>query len=172
MLGVRLGIDVGKARIGVARCDPLQTIAVPLETVARTLPAAAYASAPDAGEVHDDIERIAELVTEYGAVDVVVGLPLNMRGESTASTADAELFAQHLAARLRTVNESLTVRLIDERLSTVSAQQQLRQAGRNTKNSRGVIDQAAATVILQHTIDMDRRSTTPVGRVVSGNTDR
>lgn len=139
--GVRLGIDVGKARIGVARSDMHGMLATPVETVAR-------ATDGDA-----DIARILEIARELEAFEVIVGLPLNLRGERTLSTEDAVNFAEVLAERLRGV---AGVRMIDERLSTVSAQGQLRQSGRNTKNSRQVIDQAAAIVILQQALDVER----------------
>ena len=149
--GVRLGIDVGKARIGVARSDMHGMLATPVETVARDL----------SGDV--DIHRIAEIAGELEAFEVIVGLPLNLRGERTLSTDDAVAFAERLAARLVGAAE---VRLVDERLSTVSAQSQLRQSGRKTKESRGVIDQAAAIVILQHALDVERNRQQAPGEVV------
>lgn len=149
--GVRLGVDVGKARIGIARSDPHGMIATPIETVQRD---------------HDgdtDFARIAAIVGEYEAFEVIVGLPLNMRGERTLSTEDAADFAADLAARLAGTAE---VRLIDERLSTVSAQGQLRQTGKKTKESRGIIDQAAAVVILQHALDVERSRNEAPGELV------
>ena len=143
MIGVSLGVDVGNVRIGVVRCDALRTLATPLETVARD------------AEGNSDIARLLELIAEYQAVDVVVGLPLNLRGEKTASTAAAESFAAELAGELARDGRDVTVRLVDERLSTVTAQQQLQATGKNSKKSRGVIDQAAAVVILQHALDSD-----------------
>ncbi|WP_125099541.1 Holliday junction resolvase RuvX [Leucobacter chromiireducens] len=150
--GVRLGIDVGKARIGVARSDLHGMLATPVETVAR------------AADGDADLERIAELVAELAAFEVIVGLPLNMRGERTLSTDDAVAFAERLALRLGAVD--VPVRLVDERLSTVSAQGQLRQAGKKTKQSRSIIDQAAAVVILQHALDTERAQGTAPGSPV------
>lgn len=135
--GVRLGVDVGKARIGVARCDPDGMLAVPVETVARTDSA---------------LERLRDLAAEYSPIEWVVGLPFNLKGEETPSTADARAFA---AALLEATQ--IPVRLVDERLTTVSAQAMLHSAGRNTKNSRAVIDQVAAVVLLQYTVDYERR---------------
>lgn len=148
--GVRLGVDVGKARIGVARCDPHALLATPVETVPRT------------SRTGEDVARILELVGEFEAMEIVVGLPVSLSGHRTPSTDDAEAFAQRLADRTQ-----MTVRLVDERLSTVSAQQQLHAAGRRTKESRGVIDQAAAVVILQHAIDMERARGEAPGTVVA-----
>jgi len=144
--GVRLGVDVGKARVGVARCDPDGMLAVPVETIART----------DA-----TIDRLTELVEEYAPVEFVVGLPVNMRGEDTASTADARSFAVQLRART-----AVPVRLIDERLSTVSAHSALRASGRTQKNSRNIVDQVAAVVLLQQAIDMEKSTGHPAGTSV------
>ncbi|MET3635445.1 Holliday junction resolvase RuvX [Curtobacterium sp. HSID17257] len=140
--GRRLGVDVGKARIGVAVCDRDGLLATPVETVPR-----AQAT---------DVRRIVELADEYDVLEIVVGLPLSMSGDDTASTADARGFAELLA-------EHRPVRLVDERLSTVTAQRGLHQAGRNTKKSRAVIDQAAAVIILQHALDHERASSAAPG---------
>lgn len=143
--GVRIGVDVGKARIGVARCDPGATLATPVRTVPR-------------GD--GDLASIAEVATEFEAIEVVVGLPLSLSGARTASTEDAVAFAARLAAQV-----DLPVRLVDERLSTVTAQQALRASGRNTKTSRPVIDQVAAVIILQHALDFERSAGTPPGEL-------
>lgn len=147
-MGTRLGIDVGKARIGVAKCDPQAMLATPLETVTRDL----------AGDT--DIERIVGLAHEWQAIEIIVGLPLSLSGARTPSTEDAQEFAELIAKHFS------EVRLVDERLSTVSAQAQLHSAGRNTKRSRSVIDQAAAVVILQHAIDSERMIGKPSGLIV------
>ncbi|WP_427868775.1 Holliday junction resolvase RuvX [Leucobacter luti] len=141
-VGVRLGIDVGKARIGVARSDLHGMLATPVETV------------PRAADGDADLARIAQIAAELEAFEAVVGMPLNLRGERTPSTDDAVAFAERLAARLAPAD--VAVRLVDERLSTVSAQGQLRQAGKRTKQTRSIIDQAAAVVILQHALDLER----------------
>ncbi|MFC5338340.1 Holliday junction resolvase RuvX [Leucobacter denitrificans] len=155
-VGVRLGIDAGKARIGVARSDPHGMLATPIETVRRD----------SGGEA--DVARIAELVAEYEAFELIVGLPLNMRGERTPSTEDAANFADQLARKLA---GQVQVRLVDERLSTVSAQGQLHQVGKRTKESRSVIDQAAAVVILQHALDIERNRDEPPGTLVEATFD-
>lgn len=144
--GVRLGIDVGKARIGVARCDPDGLLATPVETVAR-------------GD--DSISRITVLAGEYDASEILVGLPLNMRGEDTASTTDAREFAAALAAA-----SALPVRLVDERLSTVSAHAALRDSGRTQRSSRSIVDQVAAVVLLQHALDVEKSTGRPAGSPV------
>jgi putative Holliday junction resolvase len=143
--GVRIGVDVGKVRIGVSRSDPHAMLATPVETVSR-------------GD--GDLLAIAALVAEFDAVEVVVGLPLSLSGDRTASTNDAAAFASRLAARV-----DIPVRLVDERLSTVTAQQALRASGRNSKTSRPVIDQVAAVIILQHALDFERSAGNPPGEL-------
>ena len=144
--GTRLGIDVGTARIGVARSDLHGMLATPVETVKRGT---------------GDLARIAEIATEYDAIEIVVGLPIALSGRETASTGDARLFASELAAV-----QPAPVRMVDERLSTVSANSALRASGRNAKNSRSVVDQVAAVIILQHALDFERSAQTLPGIVV------
>lgn len=144
--GVRLGIDVGKARVGVARSDPDGMLAVPVETVARS---------------EHSLARIAELSVEYEPLEFVVGLPVNMRGVDTESTVDAREFAAALQ-RLTGV----PVRMMDERLSTVTAHAALRSSGRTQRKSRSIVDQIAAVVLLQHAIDTEKSTGRPAGSVV------
>jgi putative holliday junction resolvase len=141
--GVRLGLDVGKVRIGVAGSDPDGMIATPVATVAR-----------GAG----DVVRILAIAAEYAAFELIVGLPLALSGRHTASTDDAVGFATTLAA-----TGGIPVRMVDERLSTVSAQRGLRESGRTVKRSRSVIDQAAAVIILQQALDFERSGGIPPG---------
>ena len=146
-LGARLGIDVGTVRIGVARCDIHAILATPLGTVARGDGA---------------IAEISRMVNEVEAIEVIVGLPLALSGARTASTQDAVNFAKELAAIIE-----VPVRLVDERLSTVSAQQALHSTGKNTRTSRPMIDQVAATIILQHALNSERSSSNPPGEVIA-----
>lgn len=141
--GRRLGIDVGSVRIGVAVSDPDAVLATPVETVRR-----------ERGGRH--LRRLAALVDEYRVVEVVVGLPRTLANRSGASAQDATGFADTLGARIRPV----PVRLVDERLSTVSAGRSLREAGVRAKDQRGKIDQAAAVEILQGWLDQ-RRAAAP-----------
>jgi putative holliday junction resolvase len=134
--GVRVGIDVGKVRIGVARSDADGMIATPVATVTR-----------GAG----DIAEILRIAADLEPFEFIVGLPLALSGRHTASTDDAVAFAETLAAASVT-----PVRMVDERLSTVSAGRVLRASGRTVKRSRAVIDQAAAVIILQHALDFER----------------
>ncbi|MEF2979155.1 Holliday junction resolvase RuvX [Subtercola sp. YIM 133946] len=147
--GVRLGIDVGKARVGVARSDYHGVLATPVETVAR-----------DASG-NGDIARILALADEFEAIEFIVGLPLSMSGATTASTDDAEAFALRLARA-----SDRSARMIDERLTTVSAQSALHRTGRTAKSSRPVIDQVAAVILLQQALDVERASGRPPGSIV------
>ena len=148
--GVRLGVDVGSVRVGVATCDPAGLIATPLETVRRG---------------RGDLDRLAALVAEREAVEVVVGLPTTLAGRHGPAAEVAEAFATALAARLTGTGGSVPVRLVDERLSTVGAQRDLRASGVDTRKSRSVIDQAAAVIILQTALDTERASGTAPGRL-------
>lgn len=139
--GRRLGIDVGTVRIGVAVSDPDGILATPVETVRR-----------DAKH----LRRLAALVDEYEAVEVVVGLPRTLADRAGASAQDAIAVADSLAAKI-----GVPVRLADERLTTVSAARSLRDAGVRAKAQRGVIDQAAAVAILQGWLDQ-RRNAAPM----------
>ncbi len=137
--GVRLGLDPGDARIGVASSDPSGILATPVETVAR-----------GAG----DLERLATLIAELGAVRVYVGLPRSMSGGEGPSAAKVRTFARELSTRV----QPIPVRLCDERLSTVTAEGQLRAQGRKGKKRRAVVDQAAAVVILQGVLERERQT--------------
>lgn len=154
---MRLGIDVGRARVGVARSDFHGVLATPVETVTRSA----------TGE--SDVNRILEIASELDAFEFVVGLPLSLSGGSTPSTADAEDFAVRCLRAAEAANHAISVRMIDERLTTVSAQSALHRTGRNTKNSRPVIDQVAAVILLQHALDSERSSGRPPGSVVDPN---
>ncbi len=151
--GVRLAMDVGTVRIGVAKCDPDGMLAVPLETIV-------------AGE--QAIARAIELIRDQRPIVVYVGNPISLKGQATVSTDAAIEFAQALVAEVSRSLDigALSVRMIDERLSTVSAQRGLHEAGRTHKSSREVIDQAAAIVILEHALESEKRQGTFVGREV------
>ena len=128
-----LGLDLGRARIGVAVSDELGMLAHPVETV------------PAQG---DAIGRIAEIVREKNAERVVIGLPRHMNGTVGTGAAEALAFAEKLRARL-----SCEVVTWDERMTTMAASRALREGGQKTRNSRGFIDQVAAQMILQGYLD-------------------
>lgn len=137
--GRRLGIDVGTVRIGVASSDPDGILATPVETVRRD-------------RTNKHVRRLAQLVSELEAVEVVVGLPRTLADRSGASARDAIELAEQLARRI----EPTPVRLADERLTTVVAQRSLRESGVRAKGQRSMIDQAAAVGILQNWLDQRR----------------
>lgn len=153
--GVRVGIDVGKARIGVSRSDAHGLLATPVETLKRD-----NSTRDDAAR--EDLVRLRNIVAELDAVEVVVGLPLALSGATTASTTDAIEFAEALSSGI-----DVPVRLVDERLSTVSAQAALRASGRSARTQRPVVDQVAATIILQHALDTERATGNPAGTLVA-----
>jgi len=146
--GVRIAIDVGSARIGVARCDPAAVLASPLGTVAR-----------GAG----DLARLALLAAEHGAVEIIVGLPTGLSGQHGKAAAAAREFAVALAGRV----SPTPVRLVDERFTTVLAHDALRRGGRDSRQRRSVVDQAAAALLLQHALDFERETGRPAGEPVS-----
>jgi putative Holliday junction resolvase len=137
--GRRLGVDVGKVRIGVAVSDPDCILATPVETVRR-----------DRSDRH--LRRLAQLVDELETVEVVVGLPRTLADRTGPSAEDAIDIADALARRVSPV----PVRRADERLTTVTAQRSLREAGVRARSQKGVIDQAAAVGILQSWLDQRR----------------
>jgi putative Holliday junction resolvase len=135
--GRRLGVDVGDVRIGVAVCDPDGIIATPVETV-------------DAGPTA--VARLAELVREYDVLECVVGLPMGLSGREGPAAVKVRAFCTGLAAAI----DPVPIRLFDERMSTITADSNLRHSGRSARGKRSVIDQAAATVILQTALDSER----------------
>ena len=135
--GRALGLDLGDARIGVAVSDDSRRVAVPVGTI-RTGPP-------------QDLKAVAALVQEHQATVVVVGLPLSMSGRAGARATAAEEFAGALRSFLK-----VPVVLHDERLSTVEAEGALRRSGMAARERRSVVDQAAATVILQSWLDANR----------------
>jgi putative holliday junction resolvase len=149
--GVRIGIDPGDARIGVARSDPSGFLATPVETVRRG---------------SGDLRRIARIVVEEEAVEVVVGLPRSLSGGEGPAAAKVRDFAAGLARRVAPV----PVRLVDERLTTVSAEAMLRDRGKKGQQRRAVVDMAAAVMILQHALDTERATGTPPGEPVERDT--
>ena len=146
---VRLGIDWGKARIGVAAANAGTSFAYPVGTV-------------QAGP--DELRGLAAIVAEYEPGAIYVGLPLTLSGERA-------LAAEYVLARAAALAEAVApvgVRLVDERMSTVTASQQLRQAGRSARSSRPVVDQAAAVVILQYAVDTERATGRAPGAPLEG----
>jgi len=142
-----LGVDVGTVRVGVAVSDPQGRVAVPVTTVARG---------------RGDIDRLAALADERGVAGIVVGLPRSLRGGEGRAAQASRDFAADLARRVAPT----PVRLVDERFTTTSASQGLRDAGVGSRRARHVVDQVAATAILQAALDTARSSGQPAGELV------
>lgn len=136
--GTRLACDVGRVRIGVARCDPAGQVATPLPAIA---------AGPDA------YSAVMTLVDELQVVEVIVGLPKRMDGTLGPAAILAQEWADGLAAALDQAGSSVPISLVDERLTTVEAQRGLHAAGATIRSSRQRIDSAAATVLLQSYLD-------------------
>jgi RNAse H domain protein, YqgF family len=109
-----------------------------------------------------ELEEAADLIEEYDAIEAIVGLPRRMNGGSSASTEDARRWAHELAQLVT----SVSVRLVDERLSTVTAHRELHESGRTEASFRKVVDQAAAVVILDQALDTERMTNAPAGELV------
>jgi putative holliday junction resolvase len=142
-----VAVDVGDARIGVAVCDPDGMLAVPLETVRRG---------------PGDLARLAEIVAVHEALEVVVGLPTSMSGREGPAAAKVRESAQEIRQHVAPV----PVRLVDERMTTVTAERVLRDRGKKGRERRAVVDQAAAVVILQHALDSERATGSAPGETL------
>ena len=146
--GRRLSIDVGEARVGVAQCDPDGILATPVATLRRD---------------GSDVRRAAKIACEIGAMEVIVGLPLNMDGTEGISAEHARAWAAKLARKV-----DVPIRFVDERLSTVTAHAHLSAAGRDSRSHRSVVDQVAAVVILETALETERRTGQPAGELLIG----
>ncbi len=146
---MRIGVDVGDVRIGVARSDPSGLIATPVETVRRG---------------KGDLARLRALAAEDEAVEVVVGLPRSLSGGEGPSAAKVREFAARIAEAVAPV----PVRLCDVRLSTVTPAAVLRGQGKKGQKRRAVVDQAAAVVILQNALETERSTGAAPGELVPG----
>ncbi|MEV0798515.1 Holliday junction resolvase RuvX [Kribbella sp. NPDC050281] len=147
--GVRLALDIGDARIGVASSDPHGILATPVETVRRG---------------PGDLDRIAALAAELEAFEIVVGLPRSLSGGEGPAAVKIRETAEQVRDKVREGNSGPEVRLVDERFTTVTAERMLRERGKKGSKRRAVVDQAAAVVILQHALDLERESGNPPGR--------
>lgn len=145
--GVRLAVDVGSVRIGVAASDPDGVLATPVETVRRG---------------HGDLARVAHLAAERGAIEVIVGLPLTLSGREGPAAAEAREYARQLAGHVA----PCPVRLVDERMTTASAARAMRASGVSARRGRSTVDQAAAVNILQGALDLERSSGRAPGELV------
>ena len=146
--GVRLAVDAGSVRVGVARSDPGGILASPLAVVQ---------SGPD------ELDELARLAASADAIEVIVGLPTSLSGREGTAAAAARSFAAELAGRLAPV----PVRLVDERFTTTQAHEALRRGGKDSRTRRDTIDAAAAAVLLQAALDTERATGSPPGQLVT-----
>jgi putative Holliday junction resolvase len=144
--GVRVAVDVGSVRVGVARSDPGGILASPLAVVR---------SGPG------DLDELARLAGD--AIEVIVGLPTSLSGREGLAAAGARSFAAELAGRLAPI----PVRLVDERFTTTQAHDALRRGGKDSRARRGTVDAAAAAVLLQAALDTERATGNPPGQLVT-----
>jgi len=151
--GIRIGLDVGSVRVGVARTDPDGILAVPIKTLKR------LAS-------KQDVDELATLIAEYEPLEIVVGLPVSLSGQAGAAVEAAMSYAYDLNNRLAGNRQQVPIRLIDERMSTMQATRQLQAAGRDARQGRNVIDQAAAVIIVQQAVDQERATGRPPGQLL------
>src|SRR5665647_475361 len=154
--GIRLGVDVGSVRVGLAASDPAGILATPVQTLDRDLKSGA------------DQGAIAAVVLERDVLEVVVGLPRSLSGGEGPAAAGARVYATTLASRI----SPTPVRLIDERLTTIDAHRQLRDSGLSGRSQRAVVDQAAAVLILQAALDAEKSSGLAAGELVGARKPR
>ncbi len=154
--GARLGVDVGEVRVGLATSDPDGLIATPVATLPRDPSGTA------------DLDSIVEQARERSALEVVVGLPTSLNGTEGLAAQRARQYA----AALSGVLGDITVRLWDERLTTVDAHRMLAASGVPGRQQRQSVDQAAAVLILQAALDAERSTGKPGGEVVGGRKPR
>ena len=142
-----MAFDWGDARIGVAASDPEGVLAYPVMTVRA-----------GAGE----IDQLAAVVAEYEPIEVLVGFPRSLSGGEGPAAAQARERAARLAGSI-----AAPVRLVDERLTTVTASQRLREGGKKAREQRELIDAAAAVAILEQALAFEQSQERPPGELVS-----
>lgn len=152
--GVRLGVDVGDVRVGIARSDLDGLIATPVETADRGVAT----------------RRVADEALDAEARVIMVGLPRSLNGSEGRAAEKARSFAADLGGLLAESGQDIEIRLLDERLTTVSAHQALHSSGRKGRKHRQVVDQVAAVLILQQALDIERATSARAGELVPGPT--
>src|SRR5215472_16957274 len=146
--GVRLSVDPGTVRIGVARSDPAGVLATPLTVLRRGKRA---------------LDALAELAAAEEAMEILVGLPRSLSGREGPAAVTAKQFAADLAVRVA----PLPVRLVDERFTTATAHDALRAGGHDSRARRHSVDSAAAAVLLEAALESERRTGDAPGDLVS-----
>ena len=145
---MRLAVDPGSVRIGVARSDPSGALATPLTVVRRG---------------RGDLDALASLAATEGAMEILVGLPRSLSGRDGPAAAAARQFAADLAVRVA----PLQVRLVDERFTTATAHGALRAGGHDSRARRQTVDSAAAAVLLEAALESERRTGRAPGELVT-----
>ncbi len=141
--GRLLGLDIGDKRIGLAVSDELGITAQPVGTLERS-------------RLSEDLERIIETAREYGAAEIVAGLPKKLDGSASPQTKKVEGFLAELKERA-----DIPIRTWDERFTKTSAEASLLEANMRRKSRRKVIDSVAAQIMLQHYLDCNRPPSRP-----------
>jgi putative holliday junction resolvase len=149
-------VDVGSVRIGIAVSDPDGILATPVATVRR---------GKDKDD-DDEVGRIARLSAERAAIEVVVGLPVSLSGHEGQAARSVRHFATRLARKIAPV----PVRMVDERMTTEAAWRDMRASGISERRGRSTVDQAAAVIILQGTLDAERATGQPPGEIIRVDT--
>lgn len=176
--GRRMAVDVGAVRVGVATSDPDGLVATPVITITRGQDPGAFASfrerldQPDAAVTLDDapadLGQLIGFVEELDAAVIYVGYPRQLSGAEGAAAQAAEEYAYVLSRLLSRTASEPEVRLVDERMTTVTAHAELRAAGRKTRSHRPVVDQAAAVVIMRTALEGERLQGVRAGVAVGG----
>jgi putative Holliday junction resolvase len=143
--GRRIGVDVGSVRVGISMCDPDGILATPVATLARD-------QVTQSDKVASDMSEILRLVAEHEAVEIIVGLPINLAGKE----GPAAVLIREYADRLAALAAPVPVLLTDERMSTAAATRRLSERGVRGRRQRAVVDQVAAVEILQRWLDARR----------------
>jgi len=143
-MGVRIAVDFGTIRVGVAKSDPAGKIALPLTTITGDELA---------------VEKLVQLTTNEAAQVVYVGLPLNLKGQVTQSAKKALSFAEELSRKIAPI----PVLMIDERFTSTTATKQLQDAGLTSRQSRGLVDQVSALGLLEQALQIEDRTGTLAG---------
>ncbi len=143
-MGVRIAVDFGTVRVGVAKSDPAGKIALPLTTITGDELA---------------VEKLVQLTTNEAAEVVYVGLPLNLKGQVTQSAKKALTFAEELSRKIAPI----PVLMIDERFTSTTATKQLQDAGLTSRQSRGLVDQVSALGLLEQALQIEDRTGTLAG---------
>lgn len=152
-IGTRLGVDVGSVRVGVARSDRHGILATPVATITGVLP--------------DSFAELLTIVDEEEPLEVIVGLPRSLSGQEGRAAQTARAYAVALAELI-----SVPVRVVDERLTTVSAHSAMHASGRKGRKHREVVDQVAAVMILQTALEIERNTHVPPGELISPGTSK